>query len=343
MNIEKDIFLILFLFFVGFAHEVLAQKEKDDVPDYDTTYIESLTDKLAIRIYGINKFYRFDIKDNDLDQTIGYAPNSNLNLGIAVNYRWFGLGLAFNFPFINNDNNIYGKTNRFDIQTNIFTRRLAIDLYLQYYKGFFIENPESFMPTWSAGMPYPQRPDIVTTTLGGSCTYRFNSKKFSARAAFIQTELQKKSAGSFLLGGFFYFFNLAGDSAFVPTELRSQYNPDLLFNKVSVGGIGISFGYTHTFVIWKKLNVSFTLAPGVSVQNAEISYNTGLEPKEGAFITGRFLGRIALVYNTRKSFAGLTLTNDSFSGTTGKEQQSSLNFEVGVVRIFYGRRFNIGK
>ena len=95
---------------------------------------------------------------------MSYSPNSNLNLGLQFNYKWFGLGLAFNFPFINNDNHKYGETTRFDFQTNIFTRSLAIDLYYQKYQGFYIENPEEYIPDWDPEFPYPQRPDIVSFT-----------------------------------------------------------------------------------------------------------------------------------------------------------------------------------
>ncbi|MBN2172965.1 MAG: DUF4421 domain-containing protein [Bacteroidales bacterium] len=308
---------------------------------WDTVYIKDLSDRLAIRIYGINKFSQFDIKDNHEGETVEYSPNQSMNLGVAVNYKWFGLGLAFNFPFINNDNDIYGKTSRFDIQTSIFTRSLAIDIYVQRYQGFYIENPEIYKDDWEMGMPYPQRPDIGSTTIGGSCIYTFKHKKYSAKAAFIQTELQKKSAGSFLLGGFFYAFSLSGDSAFVPSELAETYNPDLLFNRVNVIGIGISFGYTHTFVLWKKFYLSFTLVPGVSVQNYEVGYDDLREPVKDSFLSGRFLGRAAFVYNSERSFGGLTVSNDSFSGNTGKDQKNSMNYEVGVVRLFYGRRFRI--
>jgi len=153
--------------------------------------------------------------------------------------------------------------------------------------------------------------------------------------------LQKKSAGSFLLGGYFYYFNISGDSSFVPYELKDEYDPNLLFAGVGIGGVGISVGYTHTFVLWKKFYISFALIPGISWQGYDISYENDFDDKTGSFIAGRFLGRAALVYNSQKSFAGLTFNNDSYGGSTGKEQQSSINYEVGVVRLFYGRRFNI--
>ncbi len=306
----------------------------------DTLYIKDMSHKLAIRVYGENKFTSFDVKDNEVDSMASYSPNKNINLGFGVNYKWFGLGVAFNFPFINNDDDIYGDTKRFDLHTNIFTRKLAIDLYYSSYQGFYLENPEIYIPEWESGMPYPQRSDISTLKIGGSCTYAFKFHKYSTKAAFIQTDLQKKSAGSFLLGGFFSIFSVDGDSAFIPYELKDSYDPDLQFNHVGVLGGGVAFGYTHTFVLWKKFYISFTLVPGISYQGYDIAYEDGRAQKKGSFLAGRFQSRFALVYNSEKSFAGFTVTNDSYGGNTGKEQRSSLNYEVGVIRFFYGRRFN---
>lgn len=337
MAYTKNIWLLILVL------KCLTGITQDSTVKVDTNYISDLSDKLAIRFYGVDKFSRFTIRDNALQKEIRYTPNNRVNIGIGVNYKWFGLGLAFNFPFINNDDKVYGKTDRLDAQTNIFTRRLLIDLYLQYYKGFYIENPASYIPNWQSANGYPLRPDIVTTTLGGSCIYVFNHRKYSAKAAFVQTDLQKKSAGSFLLGGFFSILGVSGDSMLLPSQVKAEFNPVLEFENVTVSGLGISFGYSHTFVMWKKFYASFTLAPGISLQNYTIIYANSSNDRSGSLVSGRFLARGALVYNSKKSFGGLNVSNDSFSGNTGKDQRNSLNFDVGNIRFFYGRRFNAGK
>lgn len=332
-------FILVFIFVLS-IFTCLAQDDSTKKSQIDTLYIKDLSHQLSIRILSVNKFTSFDIKDNEMDSIVSYSPNRNLNLGFGINYKWFGLWFAFKFPFLNNDDEIYGETKRFDAITSIFLRKLAIDIYLSTYKGFYIENPQVYLPDWEPGMPYPQRPDITTTKIGGSCTYAFKYRKYSTKAAYIQTELQRKSAGSFLLGGFFSYFGIDGESSLVPTELENIYDPALMFNHLSVFGGGVTFGYTHTFVMWKIFYISFSLVPGVALQGYKIDYNTGLEEKTGSFISGRFLARFALGYNSEKSYAGFTATSDSYSGNTGREQRNSLNYEVGVIRFFYGRRFN---
>jgi hypothetical protein len=320
-----------------------AQHAKPVPQRYDTLYIRDLSEKLSARIYGVNKINSFGIIDRDSGYSINYAPNSSLNLGLGVNYKWFGLGIAFNFPLINNDNDKYGKTKKIDLLTNLFTRSLAMDLYMQLYKGFYVENPDSYINDWDFSLPYPQRSDIISASIVGSCLYAFNHRKYSPRAAFVQSDIQKKSAGSFLLGGYFSVFSVSADSAFIPYEIEINCNPDLCFNYTSVYGLGITGGYTHTFVMWKRLYFSLTLIPGVGYQSFETGYDWQSETMHGSQVSGRLSARAAIVYNTDRSYAGITAIDDNYTGNTGRNQLNSMNYQVGVIRFFYGRRFNVNK
>lgn len=308
----------------------------------NTDYVEDLSDKLAVRIYGINKYNRFSLYDITGNTSVMYNPNESTNLGVGVNYKWFGLGVAFNLHFMNDDDDIYGKTDRFDFQVNVFTRKYVVDSYLQYYKGYYIQNPEDIYNKWTAGMPYPQRPDIFTSTLGVSFMWVFNHKKYSSRAAFIQTELQKKSAGSFIGGAYISLFNTQGDSSYVPSVLEDQFSDRLKITGATVSNLGISFGYAHTFVIWKKLYLSLALVPGISVQSYSINREGNEAPEENSNIALKSVGRFAIVRNARKSFFGLSVNGDNVSLSRKKDDlQDQITYSVGAVRIFYGRRFSV--
>lgn len=329
----------IFLVLIFITNQGLAQDKKEI--KYDTNYIENLSDKLAIRVLGINKFYRFSIENNENNQVVEFEPNSNLNLGFAVNYKWFGLGVAFNFPFVNNDDHIYGETRRFDFQLNIFARKFLVDFYLQSYQGFYISNPQSYIPNWTEGMAYPTRPDIKTSALGGNYLYVFNNKKYSGTAAFNQTELQKKSAGSFLAGGYASLFSLSGDSVLIPSTIQNLYDEDLHFEDIEVAALGVMAGYTHTFVLWKKFYIGLSFIPGISVQTYNIAYPDQTKNKEGSIVAGTYVVKAAFVYNSKRSFAGITANNGNFFGYASKQHKSNLVFGTGSVKFFYGRRFNI--
>ena len=334
--------LIFLSFFFGLTMGLqigLSQTEVSGLKSSDSSeFIEDLSDALGLKVYAIDKFNRFSVTDHDLGSSLYYSPNSSLNLGIGATYKWFGLGLAFNFPFINNDDQVYGNTRRFDAQTSFYGRKFIIDFYLQVYQGYYIENPDEYKNDWNEADGYPIRPDIATTSFAGSFTWIFNHEKFSAKSTFIQTELQKKSAGSLLAGGFFNLLGVYGDSAIIPNELHQTFKDDLLFNSVSVGGIGISVGYSHTFVIWKNLNINLTIAPGISTQSFDVAYPNSDSTRTGNLVSGRVLARAGILYSSRKAFGGMTVSNDSFSGNTGQNQRNSINFDLGVIRFFYGRR-----
>lgn len=332
-------FFIAHMIFMFLAFSTVLHAQ-DESKAYDTAYIQDLSDSLALRVYGINKFNGFTLRDNVISKEVQYSPNRNLNLGLGVNYKWFGLGVAVNLPFLNDDNEKYGNTRRFDAQTHIYTRKYLIDFYGHIYSGFYIANPQVYLPKWDAAMNFPQRQDIGVFSLGGSVLYIFKSEKYSARAAFVQTEIQKKSAGSFLLGGYVTYFGAVGDSTFIPFELRDTMNTALSFKQFGVFNYGISFGYSHTFILWKKFYLSFTVVPGFGISRHSIVYKAPIQNREGSVLSARFLARTAFGYNTVRSFGGIVASADSYSGNTGADENSQMNFEVGLFRFFYGRRFN---
>ena len=132
--------------------------------------------------------------------------------------------MAFNLPFINNDNDIYGKTRRFDLSTHIYGRKMIFDLAMQWYKGYYLANPENIVAGWQQGDPYPSREDIKVFTFGASGWYVFNHRKFSYRAAFTFNERQLKSAGSPVLGGGFSWYFVNADSSLVSDVYVNEFD-----------------------------------------------------------------------------------------------------------------------
>jgi len=104
--------------------------------------------------------------DDFTNESIDYKPNDKFNIGIGFNYKWLGLDLAFNLLNINDDDDQFGKTDRLDIQSNIYLRKFAFDFNLQLYEGYYVSNPATYLPNWTSTLPNPQRSDIKTSTIG---------------------------------------------------------------------------------------------------------------------------------------------------------------------------------
>ncbi|GAB4319869.1 MAG: hypothetical protein Kow00127_12130 [Bacteroidales bacterium] len=309
----------------------------------DPDYITDMSSYLNLRLYGINKFNKFQLSDAINGGHVDYAPNENFNVGFAVNYKWLGLGIAVNVPFINHDNDLYGETRRLDAQTSIFARKFVIDFYFQLYRGFYIENAADLFPSWKSGDPYPQRPDIGVASLGASYYYIFNSRRFSARAAFAQTELQKRSAGSWLAGGYVITLGAAGDSVLIPEKVQQLFSGEMLFYRLSQMTVGLTGGYSHTFSVKQKWNINLTIVPGVAWQLVRADYPSPESSLRKSQLAMRLQSRFNLGFNGQRSFGGFTVLTDNYGMQTGTRSGQSGNFTIGSVRVYYGRRFRISR
>jgi len=324
----SKLYIILFLFLINI--NVFSQKKINSKSD--TTYIKNISNKLSVRIYNIWKKSDLILTDIETKKSLIIKPNGSTNIGLGFNYKWMGLGIAIGMPFINNDDSIYGKTNRFDFQLNLYGRSLGADIYYQRYKGFYISNPNQFVE-WPS-KKYPILSDMVLFAAGASVYYFFNNKKFSYRAAFVRNEIQKKGQGSIILGAY-YSVNTAYDkTGFVSDVLPDSVKKDFNINAFTSHGYGISFGYTFTFVI-KKFFINLSLVPGLGIVKSKI-YTTDEVYNLKNKIATRYIIRFALGYEHKNFYLGAT------AYTTGSNYEYDfikIQSQTGNIKIFFGKRF----
>ena len=305
--------------------------------NYDTTYIEDYSDWLVLRAYGIYKDFEMGISRNYLHQSILMGPNQNLNLGFGFNYRWLGINFGFNFPFVNDDDDIYGHTRRMDGQMNLYGRKFIFDGHFQLYKGLYMRNPKAFYDYEKGEVQFPIMPQHKIVTLGGSFYYMFNHQKFSSRSVFTNNERQKKSAGSWMLGGFLDMNLLSTDSVVVP-EFRDKelLLPEDNFRSSRTINAGIKGGYIYTFVFWKEFYINIAFQPGFGYGNYRFKFDKWEKPSESLlFLTAS--SRVALGRNGRKYFWGLYAVNEAYAFD---DKELQMNYSLGHIRFFWGMRFD---
>lgn len=336
-------YLSFLLFSLTLSATSLAQDlEITPVSSESNDHYLSYADALTLRLYGITKFTQITYQDKEQGDDAIYKANDNFNLGAGFNYKWLGLNLAFNFPFMNKDDHLLGKTTAFDIQGNFYGRKNLVDVTLQSYEGYYWKNVDNFFPKFNPEeRGYPKRGDLTTANISASFFHVYNHEKFSYRAAFVQNERQVKSAGSWLLGGYFTAFGIATkDSTFIlPREYVSRIKDNTLHvSEVQSVHLGIAGGYAHTFVIKEKWFASFTLNIGAGLKSVERTIPDGrtfTSNKGGGF--GFF--RMALGHNNDRTFYGIT----SIVNTLGMqlEKTMDINYQFGAIRLIYARRFNV--
>ncbi len=336
---KKTIFIIFTIIFLGNTFQSSAAnflyKSKSD-----TNYYVSHKKMLAIKFLGVSKTASFGLFDDENKSKLLYNPNEALNLGFGFNYKWFGLNLAFNIPWFNNDNAIYGKTKKFDVQTHVYTRKIIIDANFQIYKGFYIKNPKDIFDNWQSDNLYPQRSDIQTATLGADLTYSFNNKKFSYKASFIQNEWQKKSAGSFLLGTFASLFAMRADYDIVPAYSSKIFNENLHLVSATTLNFGISVGYIYTFVIKTNYFVTLSFVPGFAIGASAGTTDRNKTHFNPVKVESKSLARLSLGYNSNKYYYGFLFVNDNYT-SSNKEKNMGVNYATNIFKIFIGRKFSI--
>lgn len=304
----------------------------------DTNYILDVSDHLTLRLFTSGKYNELQLKNNIINQAIVLHPNDRTNIGVGFSYKWLGLGIAFSFPFLNRDDDIYGSTHRFDFQLNTYGKKICFDAAIQYYKGFYLKNVSKLV-NWQADS-FPKLPEMETYSLGLNSYYIFKHKTFSYRSVFMHNELQRKSAGSFILGGFITFNYGNSSTHFLSraTLLRNKY--DSIFNLVAYKAFhwGVTYGYAHTFVIWKNyyLHLSFTPKLGIC------RITTGrLIDGQGAITTNTNLSggldfRVAISGEQKHFYWGITTVSTNYNY---KIPDWEIKPVIGNTNIFIGKRF----
>ncbi len=308
----------------------------------DKRYIADHTKDLTVRIFSNSKFSRFVVGHNGYSERLPYATNDNLNIGAGFNWRFIGLNFGVKMPFVNSDNAKFGKTKGFDLQSFLYFRKLQIDLYAQSYAGLYVSRRKSTERD-ERDDTYPYRPDMKTRHFGINAQYIFNNRRFSYRAAFVQNEFQKKSAGSFIFGGGLYHFRAKGDSAIIPSNIAFPATFwDDRYNKTAVTALFVNAGYAYTLVVKKNFfaTASFSVGPGLNYTSRR---NEVIDDEYGGLdyqLNGTL--RVAAGYNSPKYFVGvqyMRLTNKNGIPEPAAWQQ----FETGSFRVTIAKRFKLNR
>lgn len=310
----------------------------------DTSYITDFYSRhFILRLYESTKFNNYKFIDHD-DRLI-YKPNTHNNLGIGFSYKFIDLNLGFYMPFISKNRNKYGVTHYLDLQTHAYLHHFAIDFYGQFYKGYYLSNPVTALNVYPTD-GFPQRPNMHNTNISLVVQYIFNDNHFSYNAPFYQNEYQKKSAGSFIVGGGIYYARLKDDSAIIPANIRyTNFYNNNDFNITSNTGLGISIGYAYTWVIHNHFFVTGSLNGGTGISYNVLKNNVDNNHDNKFGPSYNLNARFAAGYNSYKYFIGVNyvrfvIENSSPYPHTWQETNAG-NFRFIIARRFTTKKKTI--
>ncbi|MFK5878702.1 MAG: DUF4421 family protein [Flavobacteriaceae bacterium] len=289
----------------------------------DTLYIESMNDKLSIKIDVDNDIETFTADENGVNFKI--RPNIDYRTELSFHYRMISFKLGFSpHLFTNFDQENKGKTKTFKIETDFYIHKWIQTLSYSQTKGYY--SPDFHLPD-DFPTDYLILDQLKVYNYTGITRYQFN-ENYSIKAITTQTEIQRKSAGTFM------------------PSLEYSYNR--LINgatnqKLNTLNFILSAGYLHTFVINKKIYASIGATPGVGVDFNTIKVETidGKITSKDTDYTLNFDGHLGLGYNSARWFGGGYFRMLS---TTRKETEI-VNYDTFRThfQLFFGYRFDAPK
>ncbi len=275
----------------------------------DSMYIASFEEEMSLGTYFYYQYTNLAYSRKG-GEVVNYRPNSPIGIGLSFSYKNFSIGAGMGVKPLRSKER--GDTKALDLQYHYFGRSFMADLFFQQYKGYYtIDNTEITL-----------YPDIGVVQYGLHAEYVFNHKKFSYPAAFNLSERQLKSAGSFHLGGGFYYNKIRSDSTLAMsgrTVFKSQQ-------------LSITGGYGYNWVITNRFHVAASLSVGVNFGTEK------LKPIERIEITPTFLPRVAAGYDGNGWSVGVWYVLNSMY--VNRYNSLDMAFNTGYAQVTLIKRFD---
>lgn len=266
---------------------------------YDSNYVVRPEGKLTLKLRLNQTGNDFTAKGtvDGVYQKADLSTSHKTTLSVGASYRGISLALAVNPA------KWKGVYKDYELNLNYFSSRISLDFSYQQSKSLQgdIDSDEGTLRIEADDV------DLKVLTLAGY--YTFNHRHFSFPAAFTQSYIQKRSAGSWLAG-----FSYQAGSLKTTDDLAARM-PESSELRYYVGHFGIGGGYGYNLVLGRKWLFHLSVMPTFVIFNRNNITVDGERIRAGHVgLNMIFNERAAIVYNfSPRYFAGATLVvNNSY-------------------------------
>ena len=321
------------------------EKKKDTMNDVDTNYIEPQRYNFTVMVQNTNNFEVY-VLNSQQEHHLTLAPEPTMSIGPYAGWRWIFLGYTIDIkhPFFNNSEQ---KRKEFDL--SLYSARVGIDLYYrktgQDFKIRRFSMGDNIDTAPLNGMEF----DGVESKLKGfNIYYIFNHRRFSYPAAFSQSTVQRKSAGSPIIGIGYTRHKLRVDwpefyrLVFNNLKMKTKYEDvegSLKPEKIRYTNIAVSGGYAYNYVFARNWLLAGSATIGLAYK-----HNSGKIVEEN-FSLSRIISnnidinatvRLGLVWNNMKWYVGSSAIMHAFNYHDNGLSTSNL---FGNVNVYAGMNF----
>jgi hypothetical protein len=260
---------------------------------YDTNYVVRPEGRLTLKVRMNQTGNTFHAKGtvNDIYSKTDLSTSHKTTFSLAGIYRGIGVGVAIN------PDKWKGIYKDYEFNLNYYSNRLSLDFSYQRSESLAgdIRRDDN--------LSYLESGDVTLKVVNLAGYYTFNHRRFSFPAAFTQSYIQRRSAGSWLAG-----ISYQGGSIKTTDELKTK-NPNAPDVRIYVGHIGIGGGYGYNWVLGKKWLLHFSMLPTFVVYNRNnMTVNDERKKAKHMRFNMIFNERLAIVHNfSPRYFAGATL------------------------------------
>lgn len=288
---------------------------------YDTNYVIRPEGRLTLKVRMNQTGNSFHAKGtiDGIHEKADLKTGHKTTFSLAAIYRGIGVGVAINPA------KWKGVYKDYEFNLNYYSSRLSLD--------FSYQRSESLAGDVNRGdhQSRLEKGDLTLKVANVAAYYTFNHRRFSFPAAFTQSYIQRRSAGSWLAG-----ISYQGGSIKTNDALKER-NPNAPDVRIYVGHVGIGGGYGYNWVLGRKWLLHFSMLPTFVVYNRNNMTVNG-EHRKAKHIRFNmiFNEHVAIVHHfSSRYFAGATLV---MNNSVFDDEAVVINQNKWRARAFFGLR-----
>lgn len=261
--------------------------KREAAKNYDTLYIQRPKQNWTIRTRLNATQWKLRSVRHDGASSV-FESNMKYTISLGVGYRGIMLGLSIN------PSKLSGKNSDTEYGLVSYGNRFGGEVFFHHSKNFNAKSRfGDFQVDASDGIDY-------LSMFNASGYYVFNAKRFSYPAAFCQSYIQRRSAGSWLLGM---------DAFYAEGHVKPIPEVGIADTRLQMFMFGIGAGYGYNFVLPHRWLIHLSAVPTVVIaQHNTMTVDGHKERMKYRFPELLSACRFSVVHSFNRYFVGVTAT-----------------------------------